>query len=87
MLTRDVVERFLSVVGNVRVIKIDDAYIGELALRAGVDVMHNSNFAMFESNRRCLYREAFIVHHPVKRADCMKNLYMNTLPSIIRLMS
>jgi len=85
VLTRDVVEGFMGVVKSVPVIKIDDAYIGELALRAGVDVFHNDDFAMFESNHRCLYRHSYIVHHPVKTEDCMKSLYQNTVQSIIQM--
>ena len=85
VLTRDVVEKFLRVVNAVPVIKIDDAYIGEVALRAGVDVFHDDNFAMFESKYRCVYQEQLIVHHPVKTNDCMQCLYERTVPSIIQL--
>lgn len=83
ILTKDVVEKFLSVIYVVKVFKIDDAYIGELALKTGVDVFHSKDFQMFQSNERCLFRKETIVHHPVKSRPCMKLLYGRTVESII----
>ena len=85
VLTRDVVERFYRVEDEVPVFKIDDAYIGEVALCAGVDVHHSDKFSMFESKYRCFYQSKLIVHHPVKVGYCMRKLYERTVPDIIRL--
>jgi len=85
VLTRDVVEKFFNALNSVSVIKIDDAYIGELALKVGVDVYHDDDFQMFQDLKRCFFRKSTIIHHPVKRSDCMEVLYERTVESIIEM--
>jgi len=79
LLSRDIVHRMLPLFNRVKAIKIDDAYIGELALKAGIDVTHNDNFKMFEDEKKCDYVANTIVHHPVKNEDCMVKLYKESL--------
>lgn len=79
ILTRDVVERMIAKFPNVKRMSIDDAYIGELALRSGIDVMHEDNFRMFEDEKACEFKRDTIVHHPVKSRDCMEKLFKRSL--------
>ncbi|XP_078357198.1 beta-1,3-galactosyltransferase 5-like [Oculina patagonica] len=72
VLSRDVVEKFLSYFDVLKPLKIDDAYIGILADRAGVNVTHNKEFRMYENN--CEYKETTLVQHPA-RGDCAIKLY------------
>ena len=83
VLTRDVVKKFIDSLDSVDVLKIDDAYVGELALKSGVDVYHDDNFQMFENSKRCLFKQNTIVHHPVNTKECMEILYERTLLPII----
>lgn len=83
VLTRDVVKRFLKSMKNVNVLKIDDAYVGELALQSGVDVFHEDSFQMFEDKQKCMFKQKSIVHHPVHTKECMEVLYERTLLPII----
>ena len=72
ILSRDVVEKFLSYFDVLKPLKIDDAYMGILANRAGVKVTHNKEFRMYED--KCEYRETTLVQHPA-RGDCAIKLY------------
>ncbi|KAL9985333.1 hypothetical protein ACROYT_G007723 [Oculina patagonica] len=79
VLSRDVVEKLLSYFDVLKPLKIDDAYIGILANRAGVNVTHNEDFRMFENN--CEYKETTLVQHPA-RGDCAIKLYHNMIGSV-----
>ncbi|XP_078355395.1 beta-1,3-galactosyltransferase 5-like [Oculina patagonica] len=81
VLSRDVVEKLLSYFDVLKPLKIDDAYIGILANRAGVNVTHNEDFRMFENN--CEYKETTLVQHPA-RGDCAIKLYHNMIGSVGR---
>ena len=59
-------------------LKIDDAYVGILALKAGIDVTYVRAFRM---NENCKYNNNTIVHHPVSSAKCMDELYQANLAS------
>ena len=72
VLSRDVVEKFLSYFDVSNPLKIDDAYIGLLADRAGVKVTHNEDFRMYEN--KCEYKETTLVQHPAT-GDCLTKLY------------
>ena len=75
VLSNDVVKMMTLQFDNVRPLKIDDAYIGELALSCGIDVIHHDYFRMFENEAQCSYNNTFIVHHPVKDRPCMLKLF------------
>ena len=82
LLSKDVAEKMLVAFSEVPTLKIDDAYIGVLALKVGVDVIHNENFRMFEDEKnenRCVYNKYSIVHHPVKLSSCMEKLFKESL--------
>ena len=82
LLSRDVVEKMLIAFTQVPTLRIDDAYIGVLALKVGVDVIHNENFRMFEDEKnenRCVFNNYSIVHHPVKLSSCMEKLFKESL--------
>ncbi|XP_002159726.3 beta-1,3-galactosyltransferase 5 isoform X1 [Hydra vulgaris] len=55
-----------------RAFKIDDVYIGEIALRAGIPAIHTQGFYM--SNIECEYEDDIIASHPVKDFECLKFL-------------
>ncbi|KAJ7394137.1 hypothetical protein OS493_003815 [Desmophyllum pertusum] len=74
VLSRDVVEKFLSYFDVLKPLKIDDAYIGLLADRAGVKVTHNEDFRMYEN--KCEFKETTLVQHPAT-GDCAIKLYHN----------
>ena len=85
LLTSDVVKKFLSVIPDVGVIRIDDAYVGELALRSSVDVYHDERFLnMAAGGGGChpLSQDS-VVHHPVTSEVCMDLLYQQTMFTII----
>ena len=65
-------EKFLSYFDVLKPLKIDDAYIGLLADRAGVNVTHNEEFSIHENS--CEFRETTLVQHPT-REDCAIKLY------------
>ena len=76
ILSRDAVQRLFARLPEVPALTIDDAYVGILALRAGIDVVHNKNFQMYA--KTCEYSPTAIVFHPVKKKECMKYLYNNS---------
>ena len=80
VLSRDVVEKFLSYFDVLKPLKIDDAYIGLLADRAGVRVAHNNEFRMYED--KCEYRVTTLVQHPA-RGDCLKKLYNKMIEGVL----
>lgn len=79
ILSRDVVVIMLARFDYVKSISIDDAYIGALALKCGIDVYHDDNFKMFEDEKGCVYKANTIVHHPVKSVSCMSKLFNHSL--------
>lgn len=82
VLSRDVVDEMVKAFHQVPALKIDDAYIGVLALKIGIDVLHNNNFRMFEDDKnenKCVYNKESIVHHPVKLPSCMEALFKESL--------
>lgn len=80
VLSRDVVKKFLSYFDVLKPLKIDDAYIGLLADRAGVKVTHNAEFRMYEDN--CEYKATTLVQHPA-RGDCAIKLYDKMIEGIL----
>lgn len=79
ILSRDVVEEFMGYFDFLRPLKIDDAYIGVLANRAGIKVIHNSDFRMYED--RCEFKTTTLVQHPARGACAMK-LYNNMIDKV-----
>lgn len=79
ILSKSIVETFVNNFERFKMISIDDAYIGILALKSGVDVTHCDQFRMNENENRCMYRTTTIVHHPVKKEVCMDKLYKLSL--------
>jgi len=83
ILSRDVVANMIPHFNLVNPLKIDDAYVGELALKAGVDVVHDNSFQMFQNEKgkglECKYYKWVIVQHPVPSRDCMESLYRSAL--------
>ena len=75
ILSRDVIELMLPQFNLVNPLKIDDVYVGLLALKVGVDATYLDNFNMFESGSKCKYQDKLLVHHPVKTDGCMEKLY------------
>ncbi|XP_047143848.1 UDP-GalNAc:beta-1,3-N-acetylgalactosaminyltransferase 1 isoform X2 [Hydra vulgaris] len=55
-----------------RPLKIDDAYIGETAMRAGISATQANGFYM--SNTWCEYKKDIIVSHPANDFKCLKLL-------------
>lgn len=80
VLSRDVVVKFLSFFDVLKPLKIDDAYIGLLADRAGVKVTPNAEFRMYED--KCEYRATTLVQHPA-RGDCAIKLYNKMIEGIL----
>ena len=80
ILSHDVVEKFLSYFDVLKPLKIDDAYIGLLADRAGVKVTNNKEFRMYED--KCEYKETTLVQHPA-RGDCLKKLYDKMIEGVL----
>ena len=76
VLSRDVVEKLLSSFDVSKPLEINDAYIGLLADRAGVNVTHNEDFRMYEN--KCEYKETTLVQHPA-RGHCAIKLYHNMI--------
>ncbi|XP_078356681.1 beta-1,3-galactosyltransferase 5-like isoform X1 [Oculina patagonica] len=79
VLSRDVVEMVLSHFDVLKPLKIDDAYIGILADRAGIKVTHNKEFRMYENN--CNYNGTTLVQHPAT-GDCLIKLYNKMVEGI-----
>lgn len=84
VLTSDVVARMIPHFNLVNPLKIDDAYVGELALAAGIDVLHETNFKMFQSRKECKYNPKIIVHHPVEKRECMQLLFNKAVSNVKR---
>ena len=80
VLSRDVVTQMLVYFDVLKPLKIDDAYIGLLADRAGVKVTHNVEFRMYED--QCEYRVSTLVQHPA-RGDCAVKLYHKMIEGIL----
>ena len=80
VLSRDVVKKFLNYFDVLRPLKIDDAYIGLLADRAGVRVTHNKYFRMYED--KCTYLRSTLVQHPA-REECAIKLYNKMIADVL----
>lgn len=81
VLSRDVVEKLFSYFDVLKPLKIDDAYIqGLLADRAGVKVVNNPEFRMYEYKRE--YKATTLVQHPA-RGDCAIKLYNNMIEGFL----
>ncbi|XP_048583852.1 UDP-GlcNAc:betaGal beta-1,3-N-acetylglucosaminyltransferase 7-like isoform X1 [Nematostella vectensis] len=72
LMSSDVVRKFMEFYDVQAPLKIDDAYLGELAKKAGVPVKENGNFRMYEDS--CVFRNWTLVQHPAK-GDCLQKLY------------
>ena len=66
------VSRMIPFFNWVNPLKIDDAYIGKIATKAGIKAIHYGGFSMY--NFGCLFEKHLIVSHPVKEERCMKLL-------------
>ena len=70
-MTADVVKKFLAVINDVDFMSIDDAYVGELALKSGVDAFHDHMFfKMYVDELQCNLTNSYDVYHPVKTSRC-----------------
>ncbi|XP_065658357.1 N-acetyllactosaminide beta-1,3-N-acetylglucosaminyltransferase 4 [Hydra vulgaris] len=72
IMTKATVAEILPFFDFTRVFKIDDAYVGETAMRAGISATHVVGFYM--SNTWCEFKENIIVSHPTNEHKCMKFL-------------
>jgi len=75
ILTTDVVHKMIDNYRNVFPIKIEDAYIGMLALKSGVDAFHEQKFKVNENCNYSEYKNDQIVHYPIKDKQCMERFY------------
>ena len=57
--------------------KIDDVYIGMLALNAGVKVTYDPHFRLLAEN--CTFDNDMIAHHPVENRNCMTYLFSSMI--------
>lgn len=80
VLTSDVVKKMLSHFSDVDHLRISDAYVGELALKSGIDAYHDESFQM--SVKDCGYHENAVVYHPVTTKKCTLYLYVKHLSFI-----
>lgn len=81
VLSHDAVLQFVSNFNKVGYLFIEDAYIGEVALRSGIDVVHSKSFLYAQSG--CAYNSSYISYHPVNTADCMMKMFQQTLPLFV----
>ena len=79
----DIVSRFESLFNVVPYLRIEDAQIGELALKSGIDSIDNINFRI--NDKGCVYNNTFIVIHPVNSKDCMTDMFQKTLSKIMEI--
>lgn len=80
-MSRDAVESIFSHFDVWRPLKIDDAYIGLLADRADIKVVHNPEFRMYED--KCGFKATTLVQHPA-RGDCAIKLYNSMMDLIFQ---
>ena len=69
VLSADVVIKMIKNFSKVPPMRIDDVYIGELALAGGIDPFHSDKFQMYS---KCVYNNERIVYHPVKEKHCIE---------------
>ena len=74
VLSRDVVVDMVMVHNSSNYYKLDDVYIGMLALRLGVDAHHDRMFQLIETDCDC--EKGTIVKHVGDKIDCMDDLYI-----------
>ena len=79
--SRDVVAGMVNIHNNSNYFKLDDVYIGMLALRLGVDAHHDDWFQLFKGANDCKCEEKTIVRHGAENKDCMEKLY-NCFPNL-----
>ena len=79
VLSTDVVMKMTAHFDDIKPLRISDAYVGELALRSGVDSFHDDRFFMFQDESKCIYNENVILYHPVKTKKCMLYLHVKNL--------
>ena len=73
VLSRDVAVGMVNIHNNSNYFKLDDVYIGMLALRLGVDAHHEKTFRLQVTNCDC--DSGLIVKHFGDQIDCMNKLY------------
>ena len=73
LLSRDVAAGMVDIHNNSNYFKLDDVYVGMLALRLGVNPYHEDMFNLDSTDCEC--NQANIVKHIGHYAQCMKELY------------
>ena len=79
--SQDVAAGMVNIHNNSNYFKLDDVYIGMLALRLGVDAHHDDWFQLFKGANDCKCEEKTIVRHGAENKDCMEKLY-NCFPNL-----
>ena len=75
VLSRDVAAGMVNIHNNSNYFKLDDVYVGMLALRLGVDAHHDDWFQVWQKAENCKCEERTIVRHGAHNRDCMDKLY------------
>ena len=73
--SQDVAAGMVNVHNSSNYFKLDDVYIGMLALKLGVDAHHDDWFQLWEDADNCKCEERTIVRHGADNKDCMDKLY------------
>ena len=72
LLSRDFVSDLVNAHDNNNYFKLDDVYIGMLALKLGVDAHHEKMFRLYESDCKC--ERGVILRHGNNCINCMEKL-------------
>ena len=77
LISFDTVNKIIPLFDWDKPLKIDDAYIGQLVFKSGVESKHEKGIHLW--NRWCEYTDQLIVSHPVKIEQCMDFLLGRSL--------
>lgn len=75
LLTRDTVEHMINQLSRIKNIPNPDAYVGYLALKAGIDPIQLDAFEQIKETNTCDYNGRVILYHPIKSNECMDKLF------------
>ena len=76
LFSRDVASGMVDVHNNINYFKLDDVYIGMLALKLGVDAHHEDMFLLHAHDCKCHKKEeGRIVRHGASTRECQEMIY------------
>ena len=79
VVSSDVIRKMMLSLDGVPLFRVDDAYVGELALLSGVDIHRFYGTDDLKNTADCVYHPSFVIYNDVREVSCMDKLYRMSL--------